>query len=80
MNNEVCRLDLWWQVTECITNDVFYGVLCDTNNMQMGKEQPTVLTEEHFARAAKRTYSRKLSDDIIQVIKKELVGLCPLKN
>ena len=42
--------------------------------MQMDKEQPEVLTEEHFARAAKRKYNRKLSNDEIQVIKKELVG------
>ncbi len=42
--------------------------------MQMNKEQPEVLTEEHFVQAAKRTYNRRLSNDEIQVITKELVG------
>jgi len=37
-------------------------------------QQPEVLTEEHFAQAAKRQLNQQLSKDELQQIKKDLVG------
>ena len=40
----------------------------------MAKKQPEVLTEEHFAQAAKHQLTHKFSEVELQQIKKDLVG------
>jgi len=72
VNSQVCCLE---QVASHKTKyERLVFVEYHVSNMQMDKEQPEVLTEEHFVQAAKRTYNCRLSNDEIQVIKKELVG------